>query len=252
MAIVCLGPLAIEGLRAAEDLAKSEISAAVVVLASVSPPPTDDLLAILSRVSVAVTVEAHYVTGGIGSLISEVAAGAALHTRVVRCGVQKLPAGVSGSERGCSACTASPQRELRRQSGPLWHDGATLARPRCVDRAAGLQPGGPYRERASRSWTAPWPNCLPIRREFILVVNGSTDGSAETCRRVAQRCPGVHVIETEHKGWGRAVKLGLAASRGETHLLRELSPGNGPRSRDHPPVRRARRWSGRESNQKNP
>jgi glycosyltransferase involved in cell wall biosynthesis len=57
---------------------------------------------------------------------------------------------------------------------------------------------------------------LPIRREFILVVNGSTDGSAQTCHGIAQRYRDVQVIETEQKGWGHAVKLGLAASRGET------------------------------------
>lgn len=59
-------------------------------------------------------------------------------------------------------------------------------------------------------------NSLRIRREFILVVNGSTDGSAEKCRGIARRYRDVEVIETEQRGWGRAVKLGLAASRGDT------------------------------------
>jgi glycosyltransferase involved in cell wall biosynthesis len=59
-------------------------------------------------------------------------------------------------------------------------------------------------------------NLLPIRREFILVVNGSTDDSAARCHAIAARYHGVQVIETERKGWGLAVKLGIAASRGDT------------------------------------
>jgi len=59
-------------------------------------------------------------------------------------------------------------------------------------------------------------NSLRMRREFILVVNGSADGSVEKCREIAQRYQAVRVIETERRGWGGAVKLGLAASRGDT------------------------------------
>jgi len=71
-------------------------------------------------------------------------------------------------------------------------------------------------ESVVKEFDAALANALRIRREFILVVNGSTDGSAAKCRTIAQRYPGVQVIETEQKGWGRAVKLGLAASRGDT------------------------------------
>jgi transketolase len=98
VAIVCVGPIAIEGIRAAEDLARSGISAAVVVLASISPPPTQDLRMILSRFRLTITVEAHYITGGIGSLLCEVAADAGLHTRIVRCGVHDNAIATSGSE----------------------------------------------------------------------------------------------------------------------------------------------------------
>jgi len=93
-----VGPLAFEGTRAAEDLARSGISAAVVVLASINPPPTQDLTMILSKFSVNVTVEAHYVTGGIGSLLAEVAAGAGIHTRIITCGVHRNAVAPAGSE----------------------------------------------------------------------------------------------------------------------------------------------------------
>ena len=51
----------------------------------------------LRGVALAVTVEAHYLSGGLGSLVSEVVAESGLACRVVRCGVADLPECV-GSE----------------------------------------------------------------------------------------------------------------------------------------------------------
>jgi Transketolase, C-terminal subunit len=45
-----------------------------------------------------VTVEAHYLIGGLGSLVCEVVAERGQGARVVRLGVSGLPGGVSGSE----------------------------------------------------------------------------------------------------------------------------------------------------------
>jgi glycosyltransferase involved in cell wall biosynthesis len=56
---------------------------------------------------------------------------------------------------------------------------------------------------------------LSIRYEFILVVNGSADGSLEQCRAIAAANSSVRVLDTPLKGWGRAVKIGLEASRGD-------------------------------------
>jgi transketolase len=64
----------------------------------VSPSPTEALAAALRNVSLAVTVEAHYVSGGLGSLVSEVVAESCSTCRVVRCGVARLP-DVVGTER---------------------------------------------------------------------------------------------------------------------------------------------------------
>jgi len=93
-----LGPLATEAVRAAELLEVSGVSAAVAIVASISPPPVEDLSVLASRFPLAVTVEAHYVDGGLGSLVSEVVAAAGRGCRVVRCGVKTFPAGYSGSE----------------------------------------------------------------------------------------------------------------------------------------------------------
>jgi transketolase len=52
----------------------------------------------LARVPLVVTVEAHYCSGGIGSLVAEVIAEAGLPCRLVRCGVGSDPGPVTGSE----------------------------------------------------------------------------------------------------------------------------------------------------------
>ena len=51
---------------------RAACDAALLVVASLQPAPVDDLVAALARVPLAVTVEAHYVTGGLGSLVAEV------------------------------------------------------------------------------------------------------------------------------------------------------------------------------------
>lgn len=55
----------------------------------------------------------------------------------------------------------------------------------------------------------------PYAFETILVVNECRDRSLEVCRELAEREPEVRVIESAEGGWGRAVRLGLAAARGE-------------------------------------
>jgi transketolase len=57
----------------------------------------DDLIQALGRFALAVTVEAHYVTGGLGSLVSEIVAERGLACRVARCGVRVPVDGKCGS-----------------------------------------------------------------------------------------------------------------------------------------------------------
>jgi transketolase len=97
VAIIALGTMAAEALDAAEMLAQRNISAAVAVVASVQPPPTDDLAELIARVPNVVTVEAHYRTGGLGSLVSEVISQRRLSCRLVRHAVEVMPRGVTGT-----------------------------------------------------------------------------------------------------------------------------------------------------------
>jgi transketolase len=96
--ILTMGSIAPEAVAAAELLARQGVACTVMVLASIQPAPLGDLAEALARFPLALTVEAHYATGGIGSLVSEVIAEGGYTCRVVRCGVKAMAGGVSGSQ----------------------------------------------------------------------------------------------------------------------------------------------------------
>ncbi len=95
--IVAMGAVAAEAVIAAETLAAAGTSCAVAVLATLNPTPTEALAALLEAYPLVLTAEAHYIVGGIGSLVSEVIAEQGLHCRVIRCGVRETPSGLTGS-----------------------------------------------------------------------------------------------------------------------------------------------------------
>lgn len=95
--IVTIGDIAALTVTAAETLAAHGISCGVILLSVVNPVPVESLVGVLSRFALAVTVEAHYVTGGIGSLVAEIVAETGLACRLVRCGIQRAPSGLTGS-----------------------------------------------------------------------------------------------------------------------------------------------------------
>jgi transketolase len=97
--IISMGSITSEAVAAADALARQGINCTVMVVASLNPAPVDDLAEALARFSVALTVEAHYVSGGVGSLVSEVVAEQGLDCRIVRCGVRTTPDGVVGSQQ---------------------------------------------------------------------------------------------------------------------------------------------------------
>jgi len=97
VAIVALGTMAAPALDAAELLAAREIHATVAVIASVSPAPEDDLAELLERTALVVTAEAHYRTGGLGSLVAELIAERGLGCRLLRKAVEVVPRGLTGS-----------------------------------------------------------------------------------------------------------------------------------------------------------
>jgi transketolase len=99
VAIVAMGPIAAEALGAAELLAARGVDCAVAVVASVNPPPSDDLAGLISGRRLVVTVEVHYANGGLGSLVAEVVAEHGLGVRLLRQCVRTMPNDVVGSQR---------------------------------------------------------------------------------------------------------------------------------------------------------
>lgn len=94
---IVTGSVAKEVTLAADLLAEQGINSTILVVASLNPPPVEDIAGALARFSVALTVEAHYTVGGVGSLVCEIAAERGLNCRVVRCGVKHAPEALTGS-----------------------------------------------------------------------------------------------------------------------------------------------------------
>ncbi|MBF0548379.1 MAG: 1-deoxy-D-xylulose-5-phosphate synthase [Candidatus Riflebacteria bacterium] len=82
----------------AETLEKEGISSTVGVVSVFSPPPKQALIGLLKQFSAVVTIEAHYITGGLGSLVSEIIAENGISCKLKRCGVTRQPDGRTGSQ----------------------------------------------------------------------------------------------------------------------------------------------------------
>jgi transketolase len=95
---VTMGAIASEVVRAAEGLSRRGIESTVAVVSTLNPSPQVDLAALLRRFPLVLTVEAHYLTGGVGSLVAEVIADNGLGCRTFRCGVNRSPNWLSGSQ----------------------------------------------------------------------------------------------------------------------------------------------------------
>jgi transketolase len=97
VALVALGNMASTAVETQSLLAAEGVNARVVVVSCVRPAPTEDLAEALAGVPLTLSIESHYVDGGVGSLTAEVVAENGLETRLVRAGVQRSPAGETGS-----------------------------------------------------------------------------------------------------------------------------------------------------------
>jgi len=95
---VTTGSVTQEVVAAAERLAPQGVSAAVVVVSTLNPPPVAALLETLAPFARVLTVEAHYLTGGLGSMVAEIIADHGLRCRTVRIGVDAQPNALSGSQ----------------------------------------------------------------------------------------------------------------------------------------------------------
>jgi transketolase len=98
VAILAIGSIAHEAVAAAEALSERGIEAAVGVVSSFNPSPVEDIAALLADKPAALTLEAHYRDGGLGSLVAETIAEGGLGCRLLRAGVEGMPGGKSGTQ----------------------------------------------------------------------------------------------------------------------------------------------------------
>jgi transketolase len=96
--LLATGSVAGDAFEAGRRLAARGVSCGVAVLSCLAPAPRADITAMLRDAALAVTVETHYLTGGLGSLVAEVIAEAGLTCRLVRAGVDRVPDTYSGSQ----------------------------------------------------------------------------------------------------------------------------------------------------------
>jgi transketolase len=97
VALIALGGMGATAVQAAEQLAERGIDASVHVVSTLNPAPVADLVAALADTRLAISVEAHYVNGALGSLVAETIAEHDIGCRLVRAGLRAMPTGDTGS-----------------------------------------------------------------------------------------------------------------------------------------------------------
>lgn len=101
--ILATGPIVRDALEAAEILSTRHIEVAVAVVSSLQPAPLTALSEALRKYSVVATVESHWHSGGLGTIVAECIADNGLACRLRRCAVHAHSEGISGSERYMNA-----------------------------------------------------------------------------------------------------------------------------------------------------
>jgi transketolase len=96
--IIVMGTIAIEVYKAIQNLSNEGINATMMVVGCINPPPTDDIKNALTGYESVITVEAHHITGGLGSMVAEVIAESGIRCKLVRCGIEKQMDGFVGSQ----------------------------------------------------------------------------------------------------------------------------------------------------------
>jgi transketolase len=99
IALVAFGGMGATAVEAADRLAAQGVDAAVHVVSSLSPAPTEDLAEALADVPLALSIEAHYVNGALGSLVAETIAEQGLSCRLIRAGLRATPIGATGTRQ---------------------------------------------------------------------------------------------------------------------------------------------------------
>jgi len=118
--LFAMGAIASSVVQAAEQLQSEGISAAVVIVSSIYPQPMDDIVALVSRYRLAVTVEAHVIVGGLGSLVAETIADNGADCRLLRIGVERPYGSKGGSEEYLHGLHGLSSSAMAARIGALW------------------------------------------------------------------------------------------------------------------------------------
>lgn len=95
---VAIGNVAMEVIKAIKLLENEGIFSTLMVISTICPSVDDSMKSILKRFRSVISVEAHCINGGLGSLIAEIIAEHGLNCRLVRCGVRSISGGLTGSQ----------------------------------------------------------------------------------------------------------------------------------------------------------
>lgn len=85
------GTMALQACKAAQELEKQHITCTVAVISTIQPIATSQIANLLSTHRLAVTIEAHYPTGGIGTVVSEIHSELPTQARLLRLGLRYTP-----------------------------------------------------------------------------------------------------------------------------------------------------------------
>ena len=103
VSIFAVGSLVSEALYAGQELARRGIRARVINVCSIRPADREEILRCLRTTGHAVTVEEHSVHGGLGSLVSEIAAEEGVGARVLRLGIPEGEFSIAGPRKAIRA-----------------------------------------------------------------------------------------------------------------------------------------------------
>ena len=97
--LVTIGSISTEAAAAAEQLAADGVGVTLAVVSTFNESCAQHLATLMTSFPTVVSVEAHYITGGLGSWVAEVIAEAGVDAQLTRCAVRSLAVGKTGSER---------------------------------------------------------------------------------------------------------------------------------------------------------
>ena len=89
--VLSLGDAHSLGFKIANDIQSEEISVDQISVTRIDDRTLNQIVNLLEKVDICVTVENHLITGGLGSLVCEAVATSGVRTKVIRVGVEDLP-----------------------------------------------------------------------------------------------------------------------------------------------------------------